>query len=796
MARNYLIIALRQLTRNKLYSVINIAGLAIGFASSLLILLFVRNELTYDKFHKNKDRIYRVAEEFKTGDGFIHTGLTPARLAQALTDHFPQIEKTVRVDYDLGRYQIEYKEKSFEETSITAVDPDFFEVFSFELLSGNPKEILKKPYTMVISDQVARKYFGSADPVGEVMKFVDTYNLTSFEVMVSGVFTTMPENSHIHKDFLLSASTMEQFYPDREQQWGWTSHFTYIMLAPGQDISEIEKALPDFIIEKFSKEFSERTQFFIQPLTDIHLRSALKEELEANGDIHYVYVFTTIAFVILLLASINYMNLATARASRRAKEVGIRKVVGAVKSKVIFQFLGESIIITTIALVFAFVLAQLFTPFFNSLSGKQITLDLGNVGLTATFLAIALITGILSGTYPAFVLSSFNPVDVLRSGFAKIGNSGAFLRKGLVIVQFSLSTALIIGTVIIFMQWDYIQEKKLGIQSEQILVVPMATKEIDNKNILLKSELLKNSNIEHVTASNKKLTDRPTSYTTVQVRESDNSYALPLGIVDFDFFKTFGIPIVHGRDFSLEIVNDTIDSYIINEAALKLFNIQNPVGAKIIVSGQEEGTIVGVVKDFHFESLHAEIAPYLFFVRPAMFNYFEMRVKSANLKETVSYIQNKYSQIDPEANFSWTFLDDDIDKLYKSEGKFFQVFTTFSILAIFIACLGIFGLISFMTSQRSKEISIRKILGASAKNISLLLTQDFIRLVLVANLISWPFAYYFMNRWLEDFSYRINITLWIFIGASTISWIIAISTISIQTLRAALANPVNNLKNE
>ena len=796
MVRNYFIIALRQLTRNKLYSVINIAGLAMGLASSLLILLYVKNELSYDKFHKNKDRIYRIAEEFKTGDGFIETGLTPARLAQTMKNYFPQIEKTARVDYDLERFQVEYKDKSFEETSITAVDPDFFGIFSFELLSGNPAEILKEPYTMVISDHVAEKYFGSADPVGEVMKFIDTYNLSSFDVKVSGVFASMPENSHMHKDFLLSPSTVEKFYPDREQQWGWTSHFTYFMLAPGQNISEIEKGLPEFVVKQFSKEFAERTQFFIQPLEDIHLRSALKEEIEANGDIHYVYVFTTIAIVILLLASINYMNLATARASRRAKEVGIRKVVGAVKSKVIYQFLGESILITTIALVFSFILAQLFTPLFNSLSGKEITFDLGNVGLIATFLAIALATGVMSGTYPAFILSSFRPVDVLRSGFAKIGSSATLLRKSLVIVQFSLSTILIIGTVIVFMQWSYMQEQKLGIDSEQILVVPMSTREIGKQNTLLKSEWLKNSYIENVTASNKRLTARPTSYTAVQVKETNNSFALPLGIVDYDFFKTFQIPILHGRDFSSEITNDTIDSYVLNEAALKLLNIKNPVGARIVVSGDEEGVIVGVVKDFHFESLHAEIAPYLFFVRPIRFNYFALRVKSANFKETVGYIQNKYSQVDPKADFSWTFLDDDINKLYTSEGKFFQLFTTFSILAIFIACLGIFGLISFMTSQRSKEISIRKILGASVQNISLLLSKDFIRLVLAANLVSWPLAYYFMNRWLEDFSYRIDINIWIFVGATTMSLIIAMATISIQTIHAALANPVNSLKED
>jgi putative ABC transport system permease protein len=776
--------------------VINIAGLAIGLASALLIVVYVKEEVNYDKFHVNKDRIFRIAEEFKTGEGSMQTGLTPARLAQAMKDYFPQIEKTARIDYDLERYRVEYQSKSFDETRITAVDPDFFSIFSFELLSGDPQKILREPYSMVISDVIAKKYFGSEDPAGKVMKFIDTYSLSSFDVQVSGVFRSMPTNSHVHKDFLLSNATTEKFYPGREDQWGWTSHFTYFMLAPGHEIDEIEKAMPEFINKMFSKEFGERTDFFIQPLTDIHLRSSLKEELEPNGDIHYVYVFTTIALVILLLASINYMNLATARASRRAKEIGIRKVVGAVKSKVIYQFLGESILVTLVALFFAVIIAQLFTPLFNSLSGKEISIDFTNVPVLASFFTIAIILGILSGTYPALILSSFKPVDALRAGITKVGNGAMFLRKGLVILQFSLSTALIIGTMIIFMQWNFLQEKKLGIDSDQIIVVPMSTRKIDKQNMLLKSEWLKNSNIESVTASNKRLTERPGNYTMVKLKESDKSFALPLGIVDYDFFKTFNIPILQGRDFSAEVANDTVDTYIINEAAAKLLGIKDPVGASVVISGRDQGTIVGVVKDFHFESLHTQISPYLFFVRPAVFNYFAVRVKSKDIQETIGFMESTYLEIDPDGSFTWTFLDDDIQSLYKSEQNFFQVFTTFSILAIVIACLGIFGLISFTTAQRTKEISIRKILGASVKNISLLLTKDFIKLILIATLISWPFAYYFMNNWLENFSYQITLNGWIFIGATFLSLIIAVATISVQAIHAALANPVDSLKNE
>ena len=795
MFNNYLVVVLRQLSRNGFYSVINISGLAIGLVASFLILLYVRDEISYDQFNENKDRIYRVAEEFKTGEGFIGTGLTPAHLAQALKDHFPQIERTARIDYDIDQFIVQYKDKKFLEKSISATEPEFFKIFSVRLLSGDPETILVEPFTMVISEAMARKYFGAADPVGEVMTLKYPYNMDKLDIKVSGVFSDMPHNSHFHKDFLLSSTTTEKYFPEREKEWGWTSHFTYIMLSPGHDIAEIEKQLPDFTVKKFSKEFADGTHFFIQPLTDIHLHSALKEEQEPTGDITYVYVFTSIAVGILLLACINYMNLATARASRRAKEIGIRKTVGAVRSKVISQFLGESVLISVIALLFAFLLAEIFIPLFNLLSGKDLEIDYSDPTLLIMFMGITMLTGILSGIYPAIILSSFKPVDVLRGGFIRVASGSIFLRKGLVILQFALSTTLIIGAIIVFQQWSYLQESKLGIRSDHILSIPISTQKIDRNNRLLKTAWLRNANIQSVTASNKKLTERPGNYTSVRVKDTGTDYSFPIGIVDHDFFKTFDIQVTQGRDFSTAFANDTVDSFIVNEAALKVLDLKNPIGAKVVVEGKE-GTLIGVVKDFHFESLHAQIAPYVFYIRPRNFNHFQLKINSENFQETLSYIEKEFATIDPEANFSWSFLNDDIDNLYKSEARFFKVFITGSTLAIFIASLGIFGLISFTTSQRTKEIGIRKILGASIKGISILLTKDFIKLVLAASIIAWPLAWYFMDQWLQTFSYRISMNLWIFAGATVAALLVAISTISFQAIKAAMSNPVNSLRSE
>jgi len=796
MFKNYLKSALRQLWRNKFYSLINIFGLAIGLASCLLILLYVQDELSYDQFHKNKDRIYRITEEFKTGEGVMETGLTPYKLAPDLKNQFPEIEKVVRIDYDLEKYMVKYGDKKFMEESITSADSVFFNFFSFPLLEGNAATVLNDPYTVAISDKQAKKYFPGENSVGKILEFTDARSYKSFQAKVTGVFQEMPQNSHFHKDFILSKSTADILIPERNEDLGWTSHFSYMLLAPGTNPEKLEKAINQYIFKNYPKNVTNWwSHFRLQSLNDIHLHSNLKEELEPNGDISYVYIFSAIAIFLILLASINYMNLATARAANRAREVGVRKVVGAMKWQLIYQFLGESIIITLLALFIAGILTQLSLPLFNELSGKEIVLNFFNLKLLAIIIPVTLLVGILSGSYPAFFLSAFQPVKVLKGTLAKAGQKSLLLRSGLVVLQFSISIMLIIGTIIIYKQWHFLQNKKLGIDSEQVLIVHAETNKILNQYPVLKNELLKHSGIADVTASRKNLTTRFGNYTTLLMEGQEKGKSIPWTFVDVNFFKTFDIPIISGFDFPRQYKSDSLTKFILNESAVKLLGLNSPIGTKIQAIGRK-GEITGIVKDFHFESLHAAISPVVFIPEVTDLNYIAIKVKSNDLKKTIQSIERVYKQIDPEAIFNYSFLNDDITNLYKTEARFFSVFTIFSGLAIFIACLGIFGLASFTASQRKKEISIRKVLGASVQNISLLLTKEFIKLVIVANLIAWPVAYFFMYSWLLDFPYRIEPGIGMFLSAAVIAVLIAILTVSFQAIKAALANPVKSLRTE
>lgn len=795
MLKNYLKIAIRQLWRNKFYSFINVSGLAIGLASCLLIVLYVQHELSYDQFHKNKDRIYRITEEFKTGDGVMETGLTPYKLAPDLKNKFPEIREVVRIDYDLEKFVIKYGDKKFLEESITSADTSFFTFFSFPLLKGNPQTVLRDPYTVAISNEQAKKYFTGEDPMGKILEFVDARSYKSFQAKVTGVFQTMPQNSHFHKDFILSKATADILIPERKEELGWTSHFSYLLLSPGANPEKLEKAINQYIFREYPKDvIGWWSHFSLQSINDIHLRSNLKEELEPNGDIAYVYIFSGIALFLILLASINYMNLATARAAGRAKEVGVRKAIGAMKKQLIYQFLLESIIITSSALLLAALIAQFSLPLFNQLSGKEITINFLNLRLLGTIIAATLLIGIFSGSYPAFFLSSIEPVKVLKGEFSKAGYKSLLLRRGLVVLQFSISIILIVGTIIIYTQWNYLQTKKLGIDSEQVLIVHAETNKILSKYETLKNELIRNPDIISVTASRKNLTSRFGNYTTVTLKGQEKGTSIPWTFVDPNFFKAFNIPIVKGSDFPHQSSRDSNVNFVLNESAAKLLGV-TAAGTEMQAIGRK-GKVTGIAKDFHFESLHAEISPTVFIPAFTDLNYIAIKINTNNFKKTIKSIEQEFRRIDQEAIFKYSFLNEDITNLYKTEARFFGVFITFSSLAIFIACLGIFGLASFTASRRTKEIGIRKVLGASVQNITLLLTKEFMRLVIIANLIAWPVAYFFMRKWLEDFPYRIDPGIWMFLLAATIALLIATITVSFQAIKAAIANPVKSLRTE
>ncbi len=796
MVKNYFKIAIRQLLKNKFYSLLNILGLGIGLAACLLIFFYVKHELSYDQFHKNKDRIYRVYEIFKTGDGTMATGLTPYKMAWDLDSSFTEIEKTARVDFDLQQYVVKYGDKKFFEESISSTESDFFSVFSFSLLEGNKSTVLNEPYTVAISDEKAKKYFPGQSAMGKVLEFMDPYNYKSFQAKITGVFKAMPDNSHFHKDFFLSSATTDILIPQRIPELGWTSHFSYLLLSPKADPAKLEKAINAHIFKTYPKNVTQYwSAFRLQSLKDIHLRSHLKEEQEANGDINNVYIFSAIALFIILLAGINYMNLATSRAVTRSREVGVRKVVGASKRQLIAQFLAESIILTFISLILAGCLATLALPAFNALSGKNLHIDFLQPGLLAIVLGFALLIGLFAGSYPAFFLSAFQPVKVLKGALAKTGGHSLTLRRTLVVLQFSISIILIIGTLIIYQQWDYLQTRKLGISSEQVLIVRAQTAKLQDQYPVLKNELLRNATIEQVTGSRKNITARFSNYTDLAVQGSGEQRTAPWTFVDNNFFKAFHIPIVKGNDFPARLRKDTLTDFILNESAAQLLGLKEPVGTMINALGRK-GRIIGVAKDFNFESLHTPISPVVFIPADKDFSYISIKIKSTDLRNTIGFIKKQVSNIDPEATFDYSFLDDNITSLYKSEAKFLQVFTIFSGLAILIACLGIVGLAAFTASQRTKEIGIRKVLGASVQNVSLLLTKEFIKLVLLANLIAWPVAYYCMKQWLQDFPYRIQPGVWMFVLAALIALIVAIITVSFQTIKAAVANPVKSLRTE
>lgn len=796
MLRNYLKIALRQLWRNKFYSLINISGLAIGLACCLLIFLYVQDELSYDQFHNNKDRIYRITEAFKTGDGVMSTALTPWKVGPDILRQFPQVEKMVRLDYDIGPHIIKAGDRKFQESNITSTDPDFFNFFSFALLEGDKKTALTEPYTVAISKSMASKYFPGEKALGKTLEFINASNYKNFQAKITGVYEDMPLNSHFHKDFLLSTATADILIPERKEEIGWTSHFTYFMFKEGTDAKKMEKTISDHILKNAPPEARDWiTGFKLQSLNDIHLKSNEKEELEANGDINYVYIFSAIAIFLLALACINYMNLATARAANRAREVGVRKVVGAVKKQLIFQFLMESLLISFCALLLAVVIVTLAMPLFNELSGKVLSLKILTPALVALIVGATLVTGLFAGSYPAFFLSAFDLVKVLKGTLAKSGTATLLLRRGLVVLQFSISIVLIIGTIVIYSQWNYLQNKKTGVSTEQTLVVPLASQALQKNYGVLKNNLLGLSSVSNVTAAMKDPTSRFGNYTGLFVKGSDDMKVMPWIAIDTNYFHAFEIPLVTGRGFRARAANDSTTEIIVNQAAVQLLGLKNPIGTSITIFGKPS-EIVGVVKDFHFESLHATLSPMVFSADGTGLSSMAVRIKAGNTSATIAAIEKEIKKVDKEASFSYSFLNEKIAGLYKTEARFFSVFTTFSTLAIFIACLGIFGLAAFTASQRTKEIGIRKVLGASVKSISFLLTKEFIKLVFIANIIAWPTAWFMMSKWLQDFPYRIDQGIWMFILAAVLALLIAILTVSSQAIKAALSNPVKSLKTE
>ncbi len=784
MFKNYLKITCRNIKRNKGYALINVIGLAIGLACSIFIILWIQDELSYDRYHEKADRIYRVSVESQS-DGEIRRSIrTSAQLAPALVQDFPEVENVVR--FSKNKYLIAYGNKQFWH-NIFFADPNVFDIFTIPFIKGEPKTALTEPSSIVISEEMAAKYFGNENPIGKKM-----YVNREYDFQVTGVFQNIPRNSHFRFDFL------RPFHKNLSSHgWGIQNYWTYILLAENASPVTLSKKMPDLVEKYMGKDarYIYKYNCFFQPLTKIHLYSNLDGEIESNGSIVNIILLTAIGLFILLIACINYMNLSTARAVNRTNEVGVRKVVGANCMQLIKQFLGESIIFSMIAIFFAVLIVELFLPTFNSLSGKNLLFaHANNLTLFIGLIGLAFVVGLISGSYPAFFISAFKPISILRGSFVN-KSRGSKLRKSLVVAQFAISITFIIGIIVVYNQMKYIQNKKLGLNEEQIVVLPIRSQTVVQKYETLKTNFLRNNHVLHVTGSSYFPGEVTWNQNIWWQGATDEDYKMMRWIaVDYGFVETLGIELTEGRWFSKDYPSDVNSGYILNESAKQELGWDSAVGKQFQVV--EKGKIVGVVKDFHFASLHEQIEPLALYLYPSNLEYFYIRIDAEQISQTVEYLSKLWNELGPDQLFEYLFLDENFDKLYQAEKRMEKLFGYTTFLAILIACLGLFGLASYSTEQRTKEIGIRKVLGASVSNIVIFLSKEFIVLVLIANIIAWPIAYFTMNKWLQDFAYRTDIGLFTFIPSAFIAISIALVTVGYQTIKAARANPIESLRYE
>jgi putative ABC transport system permease protein len=810
MIRNYFTIAWRNLMKYKTISFINLFGLTVGLTCCLLILCFIGNELSYDKYNEHASRIYRVTRDFYNQNGSLSLKLSTISppFGPYLQNDFPDIQKITRL-LDNGNTSFRVGEKIFTEKNVFYADENLFDVFTVRVLEGNPKEALKNPFSVMLSEETAAKYFGQADPMNKTIRYGNKYD---YKVM--GIYRSLPQNAHLHPSMLLSFNTLKDsaIYgaENLRTDWGNNSFFTYLLMPENYPLQKMEAQFPAFLDRHMNhKDFngqnpSKFTSLGLQKLTDIHLRSHTDYEAEENGDISRVYIFSAIALFILLIACINYMNLSTARSALRAREIGIRKVIGAQRKELIFQFLTESVLLTCFATLCALGIVYLAIPLLNKISQQQIYFAvLVKWQVMIPLLFIPFVIGILSGLYPALFMSAFQPVKTLKGIFKTAGRNISF-RQALVITQFSISIVLIISTLIVFQQLRYMQQKSLGFDKAHVVT-------LDYDNVLSKnyesfrSELLRYPGVLDVARSSRipsgRLLDDDNAYTvagdSVKPLNTDIKY---LG-TDVDFIPTFAIHMAAGRNFSRDFGMDT-SNFIVNEAAVKVIGWKTPTEAigKNFKYGSTIGHIIGVVTDFHFESLHQQIRPMVFLLPSAaqsgFYNNMSVKISGQDVAGSIAHIETTWRKYLPDNPFNFTFLDQRFDRLYSSEQRQGALFMIFAFVAIFIACLGLFGLSAFAITQRIKEIGIRKVLGATVTQIVSMISKDFLRLVVVASLIAFPVAWYAMHNWLSDFAYRTPIGWWIFLEAALAAALIALVTISFQALKAAVANPADSLHSE
>lgn len=809
MLRNYLKIAFRNLLKYKFISGINLFGLTVGLTCCLLILAYILNELSFDRYNPDAQNIYRVERTFRnpeTKEKSLELGSIAPPYAPYLLNDFKEIKGLTRL-LSNGRTAFKYDDKMFYEKDVYFADENLFGFFKVEVLKGNPAKALNNPYSVMLTEDVAKKYFGNEEPLDKMVRLDN-----QLTCKVTGVYKAFPAAAHLHPSVMVSFNTLKDsaVYGERNlrENWGNNSFLTYIKLPANYNAKNLEAQLPAFqnrhITEGNDEKFkpSDWSLLTLKKLTDIHLRSHTDYEAEENGDVKRVYIFSAIALFILLIACINYMNLSTARSVLRAKEIGVRKVVGARRPELMAQFLSESVLLSWIAIILAFGLTWLSLPWLNKLSGQQLSIGiLLKPAVVIPLLLVPFVVGGLSGLYPAFFLSSFQPIKVLK-GFMKTGGGSISFRKVLVVVQFSISIVLIIATAVVFQQLRYMQAKSLGFNKDQVVNLAY-TAALNGKFEAFRTELLSNKNIQAVARSSRIPTGRLLDAMGSGINMGDSlaptKTDIKFVVVDEDYLPAYGIKAVAGRNFSRDYGTDT-SSFIINEAAVKALGLKSNADAlgREFRYGGSKGHLIGVMNDFHFESLHQRIIPLVFFMPTGQGRWGNLSIKiaSTNTTDALAHIERTWKKFLPDVPYDYNFLDSRFEKLYASENKQGTIFTVFAFIAIFIACLGLLGLSAFAISQRVKEIGIRKVLGADAGNIVGLLSKDFLKLVILAAVIAFPAAWFAMAKWLDDFAYRISIPWWVFIVAGIIAAAIAFVTISFQALKAANANPVKSLRTE
>jgi putative ABC transport system permease protein len=782
MLKNYIKVAFRNIRRHKAYSFINLAGLAVGLAACLLILLWVSDELSYDRFHEKSDQIYLALEHEAMSDGRVLTyPLFPPAFGPALKKDFPEVLETVRMRSPRGR-TVRVGENSFYEDGLCLADPELLSVFTFPLVHGDPETALGNPDSILITEEMAAKYFPQSDPMGKIIQ-VDG----QFDFQVTGILANLPSNSHIRFDFVIPISNLEKYNWNMDS-WGTYGIQTYVLLDEQTDIRAFSGKIKD-IIGRYNEENIMTVS--LQPLKKIHLHSAGINASGTTGDVRNVMIFSLIAALILLMACINFMNLTTARSENRAREVGLRKVVGAQRSNLIFQFFGESVLLSLLALIIALNLVQLVLPAFNTLAGKKIPFPLfGSGWLFLGFLGITLAAGLIAGSYPALYLSAIQPLRAFRRKSTGGGRSALF-RKTLVVAQFVLTICLVIGTVVVFQQMRFIRNRDLGFDKDHILCLSLKG-ELPDKYQVIKDSILENASVTGVASASNPPAG---SYMSMSLndwegRDTDANYLMDLVSVDSDYLDVFGLEMAEGRFLTPES-GEEIENIVVNETAVKAMGMTEPLGKRV-----REYRIIGVVKDFHFDSLRKGIAPLGLIHAPDDYDNLLVKIRPENISGTLAAVEKSWAKAAPGHPFEYRFLDESIDDMYRNDQRVGGLINSATLLALFIACLGLFGMASFTAEQRTKEIGIRKILGATIPSVFVLLSRESFKWVAAANLLAWPLAFLAMRKWLSAFAFRISISPLIFVFAGATAFLVALLTISAQTLKAAVSNPVHSLRHE